>query len=113
MQTDNKYNTDLLHITVSLNQEGFNILCNTVKYCKKQRLGKVYFESTYKEKITERELINCTLRKGQESYYCFSYWQIVFPENKEKSIEFLKAKILEEITGWKICIERMINSTPK
>jgi hypothetical protein len=41
------------------------------------------------------------------------YKKFSFLNDKEKSIDFLKDKILEKATEWKICIDRMIDSTKK
>jgi hypothetical protein len=114
MEKEIKYDTEILEITVSLTANGFKVIINNLSFCKKTRLNKAYYEHKYMPRLYENELINGnSYTLNIENHNEFMYKKFSFPNDKEKSIHFLKDKILEKATEWKISIDRMIDSTKK
>jgi len=109
MQANLSYNIPLLEITVHLNVNGWNVICNTKMCCEKKRMGTVWFEiQDSRNRIYLNHLDNPGHSILQEKFYCFEYSQTVRPVDKDKSIDFLKGKILEIVSGWSKTLNKMV-----
>lgn len=113
MKKENVYNVPLLEINVSLYVDGWRVLVNTNNYCEKKRLGHTWFENKTSNRriyLQHIDTDNPGYSPIQERIGCLEYSQIVRPEHKDRSIEFLKSLILDKVSGWERAINKMMQS---